>query len=69
MQCLPYKDFKWIKVTDKHINKVLNKKDTSLHGYILEVDIYLPDELHNKFSNISKKINSYKGHAITTTNR
>ena len=51
MQCLPYKDFKWIKVTDKHINKVLNKKDTSLHGYILEVDIYLPDELHNKQSN------------------
>ena len=48
MQYLPYKDFKWIRVTDKNINKVLNKKDTSLHGCILEVDIYLLDELHNE---------------------
>ena len=65
MQYLPYKDFKSIKVTDKNINRVLNKKDNSLHGYILEVDIYFLDEL----SNVSRKINSYKGHAITTTNR
>ena len=48
MHYLPYKDFKWIRVTDKNINKVLNKKDTSLHGCILEVDIYLLDELHNE---------------------
>ena len=51
MQYLPYKDFKWIKVTDKNINRVLDKKDTSLHGYILEVGIYLSDELHNEQSN------------------
>ena len=48
MQYLPYKDFKWIKIADKNINIELNKKDTSLHGYILEVDMYLPDELHDK---------------------
>ena len=47
MQYLPYKNLKWIKVTDKNISIALNKKDTSLHGYILEVDTYLPDELHN----------------------
>ena len=51
--------FTWIKVTDKNINRVLNKKDHSLHGYILEVDIYLPDKLHdeqNDFPVFSKKL-------------
>ena len=47
MQYLPRKDFKWISVTDKHINTVLNKKDHSLNGYFLEADMYCPDELHD----------------------
>ena len=47
MQYLPYKDFKSIKVTDKNIDIVLNKKDNSLHGYFLEVDMYCPKELHD----------------------
>ena len=44
---LPYGSFRWIRVTDKNINKALSKKDNSLHGYFLEVDIFLPDELHD----------------------
>ena len=31
----------------KNINVALNKKDKSLHGYFLEVDMYCPDELHD----------------------
>ena len=44
---LPYGYFKWIKVTDKNIHKAISKKDNSLHGYFLEVDMYCPDELHD----------------------
>ena len=50
MSYLPYKGFKWISTTDEHINKVLNKKDNKKHGYILKVDMYLPDELYNQQS-------------------
>ena len=47
MSYLPYDVFRWIKITDKNINTALNKKDNSLHGYFLEVDMYCPDELHD----------------------
>ena len=30
------------------VNIALHKKDESLHGYILEVDMYCPDELHDE---------------------
>ena len=46
MSYLPYGSFKWIKVTDRNIHKAISKKD-SLHGYFLEVDMHLPDELHD----------------------
>ena len=45
---LPYGGFKWVKVNNETINRVLNKSDNSLHGYILEVDLYYPKELHEK---------------------
>ena len=47
MSYLPYCSFRWIKVTDKNIHKAISKKDNSLYGYFLEVDMYLPHELHN----------------------
>ena len=53
MQYLPYKDFKWIKVSDKNIDIALNKKDKSPQGYILEVDMYCPDELHDQQNDFS----------------
>ena len=34
-QCLPYGGFKWVKTTNETVNRILNKKDNSLHGYFL----------------------------------
>ena len=53
MQYLPYKDFKWVKVSDKNISIALNKKDKLLYGYILEIGMYCPDELHNEQNDFS----------------
>ena len=53
MSYLPYKGFRWISITDEHINQVLNKKDNRKHGHILKVDMYLPNELHNQQSDFS----------------
>ena len=47
MSYLPQGSIRWIRVTDKNINTALIKKDNSLHGYFLELDIYCPDELHD----------------------
>ena len=47
MSYLLFSSFRWIKVTDKNIHKAISKKDNSLHSYFLEVDMYLPDELHD----------------------
>ena len=44
---LPYGGFKWVKVNNKTVNRVLNKSDNSLHGYFLEVDLDYPEELHD----------------------
>ena len=30
---LPYGGFKWVKVNNKTINRILNKSNNSLHGY------------------------------------
>ena len=38
-QYLPYGGFKCFKNTDEIINKILNKRDDSLHGHFLEVDL------------------------------
>ena len=46
-QYLPYGKFKWVKVNNKVINRVLNKSDNSLHGYFLEVDLDYPEKLHD----------------------
>ena len=36
---LPYEGFKWVKVNNEVINRILNKSDNSLHGYFLEADL------------------------------
>ena len=41
------------KVSDKNIGIALNKKDKSLHGYILEADMYCPDEFHDEQNDFS----------------
>ena len=45
-QYLPYGGFKWIKNTNEIVNRILNKKDNSLQGYFLEVDLDYPENLH-----------------------
>ena len=44
---LPYGGFKWIKNNSQIINKILNRRDHSLHGYFLEVDLDYPENLHH----------------------
>ena len=36
---LPYGGFKWVKVNNETVNRILNKSDNSLYGYFLEVDL------------------------------
>ena len=44
---LPYGGFKWIKKNNQIINKILNKRDDSLHGYFLAIDLDYPENLHD----------------------
>ena len=44
---LPYGGFKWVKVNNEVVNRILNKSDNSLHGYFLEVDLEYPENLHD----------------------
>ena len=44
---LSYGGFKWVKVNNESVNRVLNKSDNILHGYILEVDLDYPENLHD----------------------
>ena len=47
---LPYGWFKWLKSTNEAINRILNKKNNSLHGCFLEVDLGYPENLHEDHS-------------------
>ena len=59
-QYLPYANFKWVKDINKTEQKLMQiKKDTST-GYILEVDLEYPRELHdihNDYPLAPEKIN------------
>ena len=49
----PYGGFKWVKNNNIIINRILNKKDNSLHGYFLEVDLDYPENLHEQHGDYS----------------
>ena len=49
---LPYGGFKWVKLNNKVINRILNKSINSLHDYFLEVDLEVPEELHNEHNDL-----------------
>ena len=57
---LPYGGFKWVKVNNKTINRVLNKSDNSLHGYFLEVDLHYPENLHDDYNGYSLAPEKFK---------
>ena len=54
MQCLPVADFQWLTRDDIKAKMTLSKIRSLPHdserGYILEVDMHLPEELHEKMS-------------------
>ena len=59
-QYLPYANFKWVKNIDKIEQKLMNIKSNSSTGYILEVDLEYPQELHdihNDYPLAPEKIN------------
>ena len=59
-QYLPYGGFKWVKNIDKIKQKLMNIKSNSSTGYILEVDLEYPQELHdihNDYPLAPEKIN------------
>ena len=59
-QYLPYTDFTWVKNIDKIKQKLMNIKSNSSTGYILEVDLEYPQELHdihNDYPLAPEKIN------------
>ena len=59
-QYLPYSNFKWVKNIDQIKQKLMNIKSNSSTGYILEVDLEYPQELHdihNDYPLAPEKIN------------
>ena len=60
IQYLPYADFKWVKNIDEIKQKLIQIKKDSSTGYILEVDLEYPQELHdihNHYPLAPEKIN------------
>ena len=63
-QYLPYANFKWVKNIDKIEQKLMQIKKDSPTGYILEVHLQYPQELHdihNDYPFAPEKINIPKG--------
>ena len=46
-QYLPISNFKWVKNVDKIEQKLMNIKNNSSAGYVLEVDLEYPKKLHD----------------------
>ena len=62
-QYLPYANFKWVKNIDKIEQKLMQIKKDSSTGYILEIDLEYPEELHdihNDYPLAPEKINILK---------
>ena len=52
-QHLPYVGFKWVKVNNETVNRILNESDNSLHVYFLQVDLDYPEYLHDPHKDYS----------------
>ena len=52
-QYLPYGGFKWVKNIDKIKQKIMNIKSNRSTGYILEVGLECPQELHDVHNDYS----------------
>ena len=49
-QCLPYGLFEWVdeSLHEKTLQQIMDSPDDDSVGFILEVDLHYPDELHDK---------------------
>ena len=69
---LPYGGFKWLEVNNETTKKVLNARDDSLQGYLLEVDLEMPKELHDEHNDLPmapEKIRTIRTNVITISIR
>ena len=67
-QYLPYANFKWVKNINKIEQKLMQIKKDSSTGYILEIDLEYPEELHdihNDYPLAPEIINIPKDYLIT----
>ena len=53
-QFLPYKDFKWLSKNEILSLDISNVCDNAITGFILEVDLEIPENLHNCFSDLPR---------------
>ena len=49
---LPNGGFKWVKVNNEVVNRIINKSSNSLHPYFLEVDLEIPEKLHDDHNDL-----------------
>ena len=56
-QYLPISDFKWVKNINGIEQKLSRRKNNSSTGYLLEVNLKCPNELHDMFNNYPLKKN------------
>ena len=49
-KCLPYGGFKWLSQNEIKNLDVNSISENSLDGYILEVDLEYPDEMHDLYN-------------------
>ena len=54
-QYLPISDFKWVKKINEIEQKLMRIKSNGSTGYILEVDLECPKELHDMFNDFPLK--------------
>ena len=54
-QYLPISDFKWVKKINEIEQKLMRIKSNGSTGYVLEVDLECPKELHDMFNNFPFK--------------
>lgn len=46
-QSLPIGNYQWIKTSWSAVNEIINTKEDSEYGYLIEADIEYPPELHD----------------------
>ena len=59
-QYLPISNFKWVKSINKIEQKLINIKNSSSTGYVLEVDLEYPKKLHDIHNDYPLAVEKFK---------